>query len=177
MYFTSEERKIDVSCFKDLAASIIRERDNNKEDNDKTQIIKSALKLTQNEIALVNMNSSLYPSISAKIDLNGQLNLKAESLKLFLKHLLKQCSCFAFCVQSIIKISKPRSGVLPLSMHFALQLKHGFKQLLDKMHSFGFSESYHEVMYFHSMGMIKESTKSAAVTDNYLSSEMRRSRR
>ena len=36
MYFTSEERKIDVICFKDLAASIIRERDNNKEDNDKT---------------------------------------------------------------------------------------------------------------------------------------------
>ena len=36
MYFTSEEKKINVICFKDLAASIIWERDNNKEDNDKT---------------------------------------------------------------------------------------------------------------------------------------------
>ena len=31
-------------------------------------------------------------------------------------------------------------------------------------------------MYFHSMGMIKASTKSAAVTDNYLSLEIPRRR-
>ena len=86
MYFISQERRTDVLCFKDLIASIIREHHNNKEDDDKTKIIKSAVKLIQNDIALVNMNSSLYPSINAMTDLNGQLI--PQSLKLFLKPLL-----------------------------------------------------------------------------------------
>ena len=86
MYFTSKERRTNVLCFKDLTASIIQEHHNNKEDDDKTKIIKSAVKLIQNDIALVNMNSSLYPSINAMTDLNGQLI--PQSLKLFLKPLL-----------------------------------------------------------------------------------------
>ena len=46
-------------CFV-LKRTIIREHRNNKEDDDKTKIIKSAVKLTENDIALLNMNSSLY---------------------------------------------------------------------------------------------------------------------
>ena len=147
MYFTSEERRTDVLCFKDLTASIIREHHNNKEDDDKTKIIKSAVKLIQNYIALVNMNSSLYPSINEMTDLDAQLKLIPESLKLFLKPLLKQDRGVAFWGQSIIKTSRPRSGVLPLPMRFALQLEHRFgsKRLLDEMHSLGFSKSYHQV--------------------------------
>ena len=45
MYFTSQGRRTDVLCFKDLTASIIREHHNNKEDDDKTKIIKNAVKL------------------------------------------------------------------------------------------------------------------------------------
>ena len=93
---TSQERRTDVLCFKDLTASIIREHYNNKEDDDKTKIIKSAVKLIQNDIALVNMNSSLYPSINAMTNLDGQLKLISESLKLFLKLLLKQDRRVAF---------------------------------------------------------------------------------
>ena len=92
MYFTSQERRTDVLCFKDLTATIIRENHNNKEDDDKTKIIKSAIKLIQNDIALGNMNFSLYRSINAMTDLDGQLKLILESLKLFLKPLLKQDS-------------------------------------------------------------------------------------
>ena len=146
MYFTSQERRTDMLCFKDLTSSIIREH-HNKEDDDKTKIIKSAATLIQNEIALVNMNSSLYPSIKAMTDLDGQLKLIPESLKLFLKPLLKQDRRVAFWGQSIIKTSRLRSGVLSLPMRFAFQLEHRFgsRWLLDEIHSLGFSKSYHEV--------------------------------
>ena len=45
VYFTLQERRTDVLCFKDLTASIIREHHNNNKDDDKTKIIKSAVKL------------------------------------------------------------------------------------------------------------------------------------
>ena len=148
MPFSSQERRTDVLCFKDLTASIIREHHNNKEDDDKTKIIKSVVKLIQNDIALVNMNSSLYPSINAMTDLDGHPKLRVlKTIELFLKHLLKQDRRITFWGQSIIKTSRPRSGVLPLPMRFALQLEHRFGSmwLLDEMHSLGFSECYHEV--------------------------------
>ena len=108
MYFTSQQGKTDVLCFKDLTDSIIREHQNNKNDDDKTKIIKSAVKLIQNDIALVNMNSSLYPSVNATTDLGGQLKLIPGSLKLFLKPLLQQDRRVYFWSQSIIKKSRPR---------------------------------------------------------------------
>ena len=80
-------------------------------------------------------------------DLDAQLKLIPEGLKLFLKPLLKQDRRVAFWGQSIIKTSRARYGVLPLPMRFALQLEHRFgsKWMLDEMHSLGFSKSYHEV--------------------------------
>ena len=124
MYFTSQERRTDLLCFKDLATSIIQEHHNNKEDDDKTRIIKSAVKLIQNDIVLMNMNSSLYPSVNVMTDLDGQFKLIPESLRLFLKPHLEQDSRVSFWGQSIIKTWRTRSGVLPLPMRFALQLEH-----------------------------------------------------
>ena len=134
-------------CFKDMTANIIREHHENIEDDDKTKIIKSAVKLIQNDIAVLNMDYSVYPSFNGMIDLDRQLSLIPESLKLFLKPLLKHDRRVAFWGQSIIKTSRPRSGVLPILMRFALQMELRFvsKWLLDEMHFFGFSESYYEV--------------------------------
>ena len=95
-YFASQERRTDVLSFKDLTASIIQEHHNNKEDDDKTKIIKSAAKLIQNDIALVNMNSCRYPSINAVTDLDGQLKLIPREFKTILKTSSKTRQAFCF---------------------------------------------------------------------------------
>ena len=45
MYFTSQKRRTDILCFKDISASIIRENHGNTEDDDKTKLINTTMKL------------------------------------------------------------------------------------------------------------------------------------
>ena len=147
IYFTSQERRADVLCFKDATANIIREHQENVEDDEKTKILKTAVKFIQNDIALVNLVSSIYPSVDSMVDINSQLELIPESLKLILKPLLKTDKRVASWGQNIIRTCRPRSGVLPLPMRFSLQMDHRFgsKWLLEELHSFGYCESYQEV--------------------------------
>ena len=148
IYFSSQERRTDVLCFKDTTSSIIREyHDHNDGSDEKTRIINTAVKLIQNDIARVDLDSFCYPSISSMTDIHEQLGILPESLKLFLKPLVKTDKRIAAWGQSFIKTIRPRSGVLPRTMQLALQLDHkyGSKWLLDEMHSLGYCESYHEV--------------------------------
>ena len=140
IYFTSQERRADVLCFKDATAIIIRDYHNDIGDDEKTRIIKTAV----NDIALVDLDSFHYPSVDSMTNLDSQLALKPQCLKLFLEPLLKTEKRVAAWGQSIIKTSRPRSGVLPFTMRFALQIDHRFgsKWLIDELHSVGFSESY-----------------------------------
>ena len=150
MYFTSQERQTDVSCFKDPSASIIREYHDNTEDNDKAKIINAAVKLIKNDISLLEIDRSVYSSITEMIDPDRQPELVPESAKLLLRPLLKSDIKIAVWGQNLIRCSRPRSGVVLLSLKFALQLsrRFGSKWLLNDLRSFGLGESYNETSQY-----------------------------
>ena len=56
MYFTSQGRRTDILCFKDMSARIIREYHDNTEDDDMTKIINTAVKLIKSHIALLEID-------------------------------------------------------------------------------------------------------------------------
>ena len=150
MYFTSQERRTDVLCFKDMSASSIREYHDNTEDGDKTKLINTAVKLIKNEILLLEIDRSVYPSITEMIDPDRQLELVPESVTLLLRPLLKSDIKVAFWGQNLIRCSRPRSGVVPLPLRFALQLDHrlGSKWLLNELHLFDLCKSYNETSQY-----------------------------
>ena len=59
------------------------------EDNDRTKIINTAMKLIKNVISLLEIDRSVYSSITEMIHLDRQLELVPESLKLLLRAFLK----------------------------------------------------------------------------------------
>ena len=75
IYFTSEDRRAEVLCFKDATANIIREYQNDKDVDKKRKILETAVKLIQNDISLVNVNSMLYFSVNSMEDQKSQLNI------------------------------------------------------------------------------------------------------
>ena len=127
-------------CFKDSTANIIREYHENKSDDDeKTKIIKTAVKFIKNDISLAVMNKFHYPSLLQMTDLEHQISILPESLKMFLFPFVRTEKRVAAIGQSIIKTSRPRSGILPYTLRFALQLNHRFgsKWLIEELHDLG----------------------------------------
>ena len=110
----------------------------------KPKIIKIVVKLIQNDIALANLDSATYPSVHSMADLDTQLSLIPESLKLLLIPLLKTEKRVAPWGQNIIKTSLQRSGILPFQMGLAIQMEHKFgsKWLLNELHSLGYSRLF-----------------------------------
>ena len=148
IYFTNQERRTDVLCYKDTTAEIIRQYNkNNNGDDQKKKIIDAAIKLIKNDITVASFDPFHYPSLNDMTNLDRQLNILPDSLKSLLKPLLKTDKRVAAWGQSILKVCRPRSGVMPFTMRFGLQIDHRFgsKWLIDELHSIGFSESYYEV--------------------------------
>ena len=111
MYFISQEQQTDVLCFKDMSASIVREYHNTEAD-DKTKIINTAAKFIKNDISLLEIDRSVYPSITEMINPDRQLELVPGSVKLLLGSLLKLDIKVTFWGQNLIQCSRPRSGVV-----------------------------------------------------------------
>uniref|UniRef100_UPI00358FF9DE uncharacterized protein isoform X2 n=1 Tax=Myxine glutinosa TaxID=7769 RepID=UPI00358FF9DE len=70
LYFASQERRTDVLCFKDKTSNILREHHVNVQLGDeKTQIIKTALKFICNDIATIDLHPKLYPTAHSMTDI------------------------------------------------------------------------------------------------------------
>lgn len=151
LYFTSQEKREDVLCFRDKTSNILREHHANIQFGDeKTQIIKTALKFICNDIATIDLDTKSYPSAHSMTDIPNQLALVPESLQMFLRPILKTDERVAIWGQNFIKAYRPRSGVLPYQMGLAIQLDHRFgsKWMLNKLHRLGYTESYAETQSY-----------------------------
>uniref|UniRef100_UPI00358EB569 uncharacterized protein n=1 Tax=Myxine glutinosa TaxID=7769 RepID=UPI00358EB569 len=151
LYFASQERRVDVLCLKDKTSNILREHHVNVQLGDeKTQIIKTALKFICNDIATIDLHPKLYPTAHSMTDIPTQLALVPESLQMFLRPIVKTDERVAIWGQNFIKAYRPRSGVLPYQIGLAIQLDHRFgsKWMLNKLHRLGYSESYAETQSY-----------------------------
>ena len=138
-------------CFKDNTNNILREHSTNIEQSDeKTQIIKTALKLICNDIALIELDPKLYPTTNDMTDIQSQLSLVPDSLQMFLRPILKTDERVAIWGQNFIKACWPRSGIFPYQIGLSVQLDHryGSKWMLDKLHRLGYTESYSETQNY-----------------------------
>ena len=146
-------------CFKDRTRYILREHHANIQFGDeKTQIIKSALKFICNDITTTDLDSKLYLSAHTMTDIPSQLVLLPESLRIFLKPILKIDERVATWGQNFMKAYRPRSGIVPYQIGFAIQLDHIFEStwLLNKLHRFGYTESYAETQTTNTVSSITE---------------------
>lgn len=151
LYFTSQERRVDVLCIKDDTSNILREHHANLEQGDeKTQIIKTAVKFICNDIAMIDLDPKSYPTAHSMTDIQSQLSLVPESLQMFLRPIVKTDERVAVWGQNFIKACRPRSGVLPYQMGLAIQLDHRFgsKWMINKLHRLGYTESYSETQNY-----------------------------
>jgi hypothetical protein len=151
LYFTSQERRADVLCFRDRTSNILREHHANIQFGDeKTQIIKTALKFICNDIATMDLDPKFYPTVHTMTDISSQLALVPESLQMFLRPIVKTDERVAVWGQNFVKAYRPRSGVLPYQMGLAIQLDHRFgsKWMLNKFHRLGYTESYAETQSY-----------------------------
>jgi hypothetical protein len=133
-----------VLCLKHCTDNILRERHANLEHGDKkNQIIKTAIKLICNDIALIDLDPKSYPTTYSLTDIDSQLALVPASLQMFLRPIVKTDERVAVWGQNFIKAFRPRSGVMPHQMGLAIQLDHRFgsKWIINKLHQLGYTES------------------------------------
>ena len=132
-------------CLRDNTSNILHEHKANLELGDeKTQILKTALKLICNDICMTDLDPNSYPTAHSMTDIHSQLALVPESLQTFLRPTVKTDERVAVWGQNLIEACRPRSGVLPYHMGLCIQLDHRFgsKWMINKLHKLGYYCGY-----------------------------------
>ncbi len=135
--------------------------------DEKTQIIKTALKFICNDIATIDLDPKSYPTAHSMTDIPSHLALVPESLQMLLRPIVKTDERVATWGQNFIKAYRPRSGVLPYYMGLAIQLDHRFgsKWLINKFHQLGYTESYSEIQRYKYCFL--NDNNRVGITDNF----------
>ena len=145
LYFTSEEGRKDIMCFKDMTNKILRDyhsKDINTEDEE-LEIIKTAVKLLKNKIKTIKIDPTVYPS---KHELTADYEVP-ESLQYFIDQFTTHPEQANLWKQMFVKAARPRSGPMPYLLALGVQLDHkyGSKWLNQRMSKLGFCESPDEL--------------------------------
>ncbi|ESO12026.1 hypothetical protein HELRODRAFT_158429 [Helobdella robusta] len=91
LYFTRQEKRTDVLFLSDCTDNILQEHHTNLEHGDeKNQIIKTAIKLIINDIALTDLDPNSYPTTHSLADIDSQLRLVPPNFQMLLRPIKKQ---------------------------------------------------------------------------------------
>ena len=104
LYFTKQERREDMLYLKDGTNRILREHHANlQHGEEKAQIIKTALKFTCNDIAMIDLDPKSYPTPKSTTDIAKQLEIVPANLQMFLRPILKTDERVAVWGQKFMK--------------------------------------------------------------------------
>lgn len=119
---------------------ITREHQVNLEDDKKTKIIRSVVKL----IPMMNLDASMSPLVNFMVDLDWQLSVIPESLKLLWNSLQNLINVLHF----VGKVSSwHQEKISGASITYALRSSDsGSEWLLNGIHSLDYYDSCHEVL-------------------------------
>lgn len=140
-----------VLCFQSTCSEILKEFHKEKvqqsEEDEKKRIFKTCAKLLLDEIRTAEIPRDVYPTTAS---LKSPCSFVPSSLLDFMKHFSHSEERAEVWSQNFIKSVRPRSGVMPHHLGLTLQLDHRFgsKWLINKLHSYGYCESYHELMQY-----------------------------
>ena len=149
--------KKNVVTFRNNASSILHsfyERPKTQDSlSEKREIIKTAAKLSLNDIKCIDATKLNYPNPSDLMSIETNLNYIPDSLKLLLRTLFIEANAdmkIASIGQAVIQASRPRVLITPLQVGLGVQMHHHFssKFLVDTLYRLGFCSSYTEIKKF-----------------------------
>ena len=175
IFFAEIYGRKNVVCFRNMTSWIIRDQwYNNKRSNadDEAKQITEIAKLIKNEIRDdLKRSTDIFPST----DDAPKAGWIPDTLRYFLKQVIKSEVNVDSIGRCILKGALPRSFTLPILFALAMELDHilGSRWLKKQLFKLGFSESYSKVICFKQTVVMTEEIgailQSSAAEDNFTS--------